>query len=527
MKHVVFMFEVHQPYRLRRNIRQALIQALIRNGKITSEDMERAYFDEELNRHVFERVAKRCYMPANHVVKEQLEYFKDAGKKFKVSYGLSGVLIEQALKWYPELIESFRALASTGLVEFLDQTYYHSLAFLVSEEEFIYQLHEHRKLIKKELNFEPRGVENTEFIYNNYIGCLFDRLGYRVVLTEGAERALNWRSPNYLYKAKNCDIRILMRNYRLSDDIGFRFGAREWSEYPLTAEKYSAWLAATPGDVILVAMDYETFGEHFSAETGILEFLKWLPGEVLKWGNLVTSTPTEVAELLQPRDELDVPEHLTISWADLERDLSAWIGNFMQQEAFNRLKNLWLQIRALRNPGYERLWRLLSISDHYYYMSTKGGGPGDVHSYFSPYKNPFEAYMLFSDAIGDLEARTLVALEKDKKSLLRYAWMRNLPGESRFFFHAGPGKPLGKQASDMSSFIQLVREVPLESIIHHQSLQDFANWIEFVVGDAELARRIREVRVIPGEELRNSILKVLEERRAELFGQHKASWQGD
>jgi len=512
------MFEVHQPYRLRRNIKSLLLSNLIRKGRLTPEDLEKIYFDEDLNRYVFERVAKRCYLPANYTIKQQIEYFKDYEKKFKVAYSVSGVLLEQASRWSPELVESFRQLASTGLVEFLDQTYYHSLAFLVAEEEFIYQVNEHRRLIKKELNYEPRAIENTEFIYNNYVGCLFDRLGYKVVLTEGVERILGWRSPNYLYKAKNCNIRVLMRNYRLSDDIGFRFGSTWWNEYPLTAEKYSAWLAATPGDVILIAIDYETFGEHFPAETGIFEFLRWLPGEILKWENLTISTPTEVAEHLQPRDEIDVPEHMTISWADLERDLYAWIGTFMQQDAFNRLRDLWIQIKALRNPGYERLWRLLSISDHFYYMSTKGGGPGDVHSYFSPYKNPYEAHMLFSEAIGDLETRTLLALENDKKALMRYAWMRSLPDENKFYFYAGPGKPLGKQAWNMFSFIEALREVPPETIVHHQSLQDFANWIEYVVGDVELARKIREINVASPEEIRRQLLSVLENRRAELFG---------
>ncbi|MEM3782135.1 MAG: alpha-amylase, partial [Thermofilum sp.] len=186
------MFEVHQPYRLRRNIKSLLLSNLIRKGRLTPEDLEKIYFDEDLNRYVFERVAKRCYLPANYTIKQQIEYFKDSGKKFKVAYSVSGVLLEQASRWFPELVESFRQLASTGLVEFLDQTYYHSLAFLVAEEEFIYQVNEHRRLIKKELNYEPRAIENTEFIYNNYVGCLFDRLGYKVVLTEGVERILGW-----------------------------------------------------------------------------------------------------------------------------------------------------------------------------------------------------------------------------------------------------------------------------------------------------------------------------------------------
>ncbi|ABL77545.1 glycoside hydrolase family 57 protein [Thermofilum pendens] len=518
MKHVVFMFEVHQPYRLSRNIRGTLSELTARKGKITAEDLERVYFDDELNRRIFERVSKRCYLPANNVIRDMVEFFKDSGKPFKVSYSLSGVLLEQAEKWYPEVIESFRSLAKTGMVEFLDQTYYHSLAFLFAEEELLEQVREHREALRKHLGVEPTAVENTEFTYNNYLACLFDKLGYKVILTEGVERVLGWRSPNYLYKAKGCNIRVLMRNYRLSDDIGFRFGARWWSEYPLTADKYSAWLSATPGEVILVAIDYETFGEHFPAETGIFEFLRWLPGEILKWGNLVTSTPSEVAERLTPRDEVDVPVESTISWADLERDLSAWIGNFMQNNAFTRMKDLWLQIKAVRDRGLERLWKLLSISDHYYYMSTKGGGPGDVHSYFSPYGSPFEAYMFFSEALGDLETRTLLRLESDETARLRYAWMKDVPREKVFAFYRAPGQPLGRYAWNMFSFINALREVPLESVLFHQERGDFASWVEYIVGDHELAERLRRVGTGGSEEVRSRILEVIERRRAEIFG---------
>lgn len=512
------MFEVHQPYRLSRAIPQKLESELVSRGRITPEVLERVYFDERLNREVFERVAKKCYLPANSVVLQQVDFFKDHGKKFKVAYSMSGVLLEQAEKWAPNLLESFKQLADTKLVEFLDQTYFHSLSFLVAEEEFVEQIRMHRETVRSLLGVEPTAVENTEFIYNNYIAGVFARLGYKVVLTEGVERVLGWRSPNYVYKAKGLDIRVLMRNYRLSDDIGFRFASRNWSEYPLTADKYAAWLSATPGDVVTIAIDYETFGEHFPAETGIFEFLRWLPQEIMKWEHLETSTPTEVAERVSPRDEIDVPEWDTISWADLERDLSAWLGNFMQDYAFERLKALWLMVKATRDERLLRLWRLLSISDHFYYMSTKGGGPGEVHSYFSPYGSPFQAYMAYSDALSDLEARVRRELEEKPDARYRYVWMRRVEPGREFVFYTELGKPTPFTAWNVFSFLDAAERAPPESISFHCSRGDLQRWF-MDIGEDVLAERIGAVEraAEPGDR-KTRILGVLYERRRELFG---------
>ena len=487
-------------------------------GRIDPKRLEEIYFDQSLNREVFERATRKCYLPANSVILQQIDLFKDHGKKFKVSYSISGVLLEQAERWMPELIDSFRQLAETGLVEFLDQTFFHSLSFLIAEEEFVDQIKLHRETMRSLLGSSPTAVENTEFTYNNYIAHVFDRLGYKVVLTEGVERVLMWRSPNYLYKAKGLNIKVLMRNYRVSDDIGFRFASRWWNEYPLTAEKYSAWLAATPGDVILIAIDYETFGEHFPAETGIFEFLRWLPGEILKWEHLTTSTPSEVAETVPPRDEIDVPESETISWADLERDLSAWIGNFMQNYAFERLKDLWLQVKATYNENLLRLWRLLSISDHFYYMSTKGGGPGDVHSYFSPFKSPFQAYMVYSDALADLEHRTLSTLENDQNARYRYAWMKRVKTGSEFLFYIDIGKPIGLVAWNVFSFIDSLEKAPIESIVFHYKREDFTRWLRFSVGEDYLAEKISSLRAEDGVQLKKALLEILYARRRSLFG---------
>ncbi|PLJ77801.1 alpha-amylase [Infirmifilum sp. SLHALR2] len=515
MKHIVFVFEVHQPYRVARNIPWKLNEATVAGGRLDLNELEGIYFDQGLNREVLERVAKRCYLPANSVILQHIDHFKDHGKKFKVAYSISGVLLEQAERWFPDLLDSFKQLADTGLVEFLDQTYFHSLSFLVSEEEFIDQMKMHSEKIRTYFGVTPTSVENTEFIYNNYIGRVFDRLGYKAVLTEGVERVLMWRSPNYVYKAKGAGIRVLMRNYRLSDDIGFRFASRWWSEYPLTAEKYSAWLAATPGDVIVIAIDYETFGEHFPAETGIFEFLRWLPGEVLKWDHLQFSTPSEVAEKVPPRDEIDVPEGQTISWADLERDLSAWLGNFMQDYAFERHSNLWLQIKALRDERLLRLWRLLSTSDHFYYMSTKGGGPGDVHSYFSPFETPFHAYMCYSDAISDLEARVRFSLQENSEARLRYVWMRRVKTGCEFIFHLAEGKPTGHVAWNVFSLIEALEKAPEDSARFHIRRGDFSRWLEVCVGERDLAARLTG---IDDRDAKRSILEVLYARRKELFG---------
>ncbi len=514
MTDIVFMFEVHQPYRVERRFREKLSELVARGHRVGLGDLERLYFDDSLNRYVFRRAAERCYLPANETILGEIERYKGQGKEFKVAYSVSGVLLEQAERWYPEVVDSFKALASTGRVEFLDQTYYHSLAFLVSEEEFEYQVAEHRRLMEEVLGVRPTAVENTEFIYNNYVAGVFARMGYRVVLTEGVERVLGWRSPNYVYKARGADIRVLMRNYKLSDDIGFRFAARWWKEYPLTADKYAAWLAATPGDVILIAVDYETFGEHFPPETGIFDFLRWLPGEILKWEHLYTVTPSEAVERNPPRGVLDVPEYNTISWADLERDLTAWLHNPMQWDAFNRLKRLWLAVRAHDEPASRRLWGLLSTSDHLYYMSTKGGGPGDVHNYFSPYGTPLEAYMYYSDVLSDFETRVYSELAEKPRARLRYAWLRHVP-QDRVFVLTGPRGEAVAIAYNVFSLIEALRHAPGDVVAAHQARGDFARWLRDVVGDAELAERVSRV---PPEGAREALLGELEARRRELFG---------
>ncbi|MBS7288884.1 MAG: glycoside hydrolase family 57 protein, partial [Candidatus Freyarchaeota archaeon] len=299
----------------------------------------------------------------------------------------SGVFLEQCSWWEPRVIELIKEVAASGACELVAETYYHSLACMINFDEFRDQVGAHRKVIKELFGVEPSAVENTEFIYNNDIAKAFEEMGFRVVLTEGVERVLGWRSPNYIYKAKGTGLPVLMRNYMLSDDIGFRFTCRSWSEWPLTAEKYAEWLYRTPGDLVLIAMDFETFGEHHWPESGIHDFIRALPKEVNRYGEMEFSTPSEAVSRLQPVDEVDVQD--TISWADLERDLSAWLGNEMQRHCFEVVKYLEPMAKSM-GGRFLRAWRYFTTSDYYHYMSTKGGGAGAVHSYFSHFNSPIE-----------------------------------------------------------------------------------------------------------------------------------------
>jgi len=292
-----------------------------------------------------------------------------------------------------------------------------------SEEEFIEQVEIHRQMLKDYFNIEPKVFVNTEMIYNNRIAKIVENLGFKAIFTEGAERILQWRNPNYVYVRKYCypndstpdkRIRVLLRNYRLSDDIGYRFSARNWDQWPLTAEKYAAWLSATPGQVINIFMDYETFGEHQPEESGIFWFLKALPYMVLKYDNLEFLKASEVVEKYQPIGEIDVFEFSTVSWADMERDVSAWLGNKMQQMVFEEVKNLEKIVKKSKNENLIKIWRLLQQSDHYYYVCNKWWADGDVHKYFSSFGTPEEAFANFMGILADFKTRLLL---EDRRNL--------------------------------------------------------------------------------------------------------------
>jgi alpha-amylase len=515
MTDVCLMFEVHQPFRLNRNFHSDLLS----KGKTETKDLFSLYFDYGLNRYIFERAARKCYFPANKIILDEIDESISTGKPFKVAFGISGIFLEQCELWNPDLTESFKQLADTGYVEFMEETYYHSLASLygTNHSEFIEQIQMHRQIIKDLLGYEPTFIENTELLYNNSIAKSMEKLGYVGTVTEGIETTLLGRSPNYVYKCKNSDLRVLLRNYRLSDDIGFRFSSTDWNEYPLDAEKYSRWLAGTQGQVIVIFVDYETFGEHHWPEGGIHEFLKALPKEVNKWHHLNWRTPSEVIRRHDPVGEIDIHEYGTISWADIERDTSAWIGNPMQDICYDTIKELESLVKGIGDKDLIELWRYLQLSDHFYYLSMKVGGPGDVHNYFSSMGSPVEAFAVYSRILSDLEAR--VSLELEKPELAAKRLLRRLPSGLGFVFSYNFARSSGLIVNSLGEFVSVLRSVDLSSIRFHMEKGDFERWIREVVGDEVLADKISAIKFkkrLKGESIRKNLLVATGQRLKQL-----------
>jgi len=514
MTDVCLIFEAHQPLRLNRNFHSDLLV----HGQVTIRDLFDLYFDHELNRYIFDRAAQKCYFPANEIILGQIDRYKRSRKPFKVAYSLSGVFVEQCERWNPDLLNSFKQLVESGCVEFLDETYYHSLASLFGTDrsEFIEQVNMHRRLMKELFHHEPRVIGNTECLYNNAIAKTIEGLGYEGIISEGVERVLGWKSPNYVYKAKDGSLRVLLRNYRLSDDIGFRFSSTWWSEWPLTADKYAGWLATTPGQAITIFLDYETFGEHQWPESGIHEFLRWLPEEVNKWEHLRWSTPSEVIHRHAPVGEIDVHEYNTISWADTERDPSAWIGNEMQMVFYNLWKELEPMVKGIGDEDLIKLWRYLQMSDYLYYMSVKGGGPGHVHSYFNPYGSPVEAFVVYSRILSDLEARILRELESPE--LVAKRILRLLPAGKGFTFFYEFARPTEWTVHSLKEFFSVLKVVDLKSVQFHMERGDFERWLRQVVGDDKLSYELVNISCekLSGEFLRERILKAVGGRIREL-----------
>ncbi len=389
-------FQVHQPFRFRRY-------------RFFDIGNDHYYYDDYSNETILQKVAEKCYLPANEMMLELIE--KHQGK-FRVAYSMSGIAVEQFKLYAPEVLESFKRLADTGHVEFLSETYSHSLASLKDGGEFERQVKAHRELMKEHFGKAPKVFRNTELIYSDAIGARVAKMGYKAMLTEGAKHVLGWKSPNYLYcNALNPKLKLLLKNFKLSDDIAFRFSNKGWSEYPLTAEKYVEWLNRIPKkeEVVNLFLDYETFGEHQWKETGIFDFLKALPDMVFKHSPFTFSTPSEVADTLQVIAAANVPH--AISWADEERDLTAWLGNEMQQEAFNKLYSLCDKVYSVEDPAIRQDYAYLQVSDHFYYMSTKFFSDGEVHSYFNPFDTPYEAFINYMNILGDFEIRLNAALK--------------------------------------------------------------------------------------------------------------------
>ncbi len=414
MVSVCFYFQVHQPKRLKRGDKIKL------KGVKTLEEFEKRVFDHEKNKKIMKKVAEKCYLPTNKLMLGLIDNYKRQRKKFKISYSLSGIFIEQAEKYMPEVIETFQWLADTGCVEFLDETYYHSLSSLwIYDEdlknEFIEQIKLHRELIWSYFKQKPKVFRNTELIFNNDIAKVAKSLGYKAILAEGIEHILNGKSPEHIYHAYNTKMPVLLRHYRLSDDISFRFSAPWFEAWPLTADKFASWVASCQGEVINLFMDYETFGEHQWECTGIFEFMKHLPYELLKYEHVDFVTPTEAVERYPVRGTIDVPGWQTISWADIERDLSAWLSNDMQRTAFKEMEKIGRMLKNFKSEKkeeFKRLWRELQTSDHLYYCCTKFWADGDIHKYFSPYNSPFLAFEGLIKSLDHLQYLMLKEREK-------------------------------------------------------------------------------------------------------------------
>ncbi|MDW8039828.1 MAG: DUF5752 family protein [Nitrososphaerota archaeon] len=494
------MFEVHQPHRLKKDYfwRSEAFK------RLKKKELFDYYFDHALDREIFERASRKCYFPSNQILLNLIDQYRREKKQAKFSFSISGVFLEQCEMFNKDLLESFKQLAETGCVDFLNQTYYHSLASLYPEkDEFIEQVEMHRQAMKDLLGYVPQVFENTELIYNNTIAKTAEELGFAGIFTEGTERILHGKSPNYLYKPKGCEkIKILLRNYKLTDDIGFRFSARWWSEWPLTADKYASWLAATPGQCINIFPDYETFGEHHWPETGIHEFLKHLPKEILKWEHLRMATPSEVVRRHEPVDDIDVPElGGTVSWADLERDTSCWLGNTMQWAYYTSVKKLKPIVKETEDEDFIRVWRCFQTSDHLYYMFTGGGAPGEVHSYFSPFNNPVDAYVTAQAAILDFENRVRLA---------------TVAANEPFLFYRGVGEKnyTGVMAWSLKGMLKALKKVELKSLEFHCNRGDFENWARHSLRDEALAEELKRIRLanLKGQKLRKTLIEVLQAR---------------
>jgi alpha-amylase len=414
MRSICLYFQVHQPFRLR-------------TYRFFNIGDDHHYYDDYQNRQIIKRVAEKCYLPAN---KMMLDLINENGTAFKISFSISGTAIEQLQRYAPEVIKGFRQLADTGCVEFLAETYSHSLASLGNKEEFKRQVKRHSDTIESLFGRKPQTFRNSELIYSDGIGEMVTEMGFNSLITEGAKHILGWKSPNYMYcSARNPKLKLFLRNFRLSDDIAFRFSTHTWAEWPLTTEKFTGWLNGIEAreELVNVFLDYETIGERQWKETGIFDFFKALPKGVLSNSNFKFSTPSELTDVLQPVAQLHVPH--PISWADEERDLTSWLGNELQDEAFSKLYSLTERTQILGDPEIERNWQYLQTTDHFYYMCTKWFSDGTIHKYFNPYPSPYEAFINYMNVLSDFtilveDAIAIKNTQRPKKS------KKEIPGKA-------------------------------------------------------------------------------------------------
>ena len=399
MKTICLYFQVHQPWRLK-------TYRFFNIGK------DHNYLDDLTNRAIMQKIARECYLPMNALL---LKLIKENGGAFRVSFSLTGTVVEQFKLYAPEVLDSFRELVKTGCVELLGETYSHSLAALSSKEDFVEQVKAHSAMLKKEFGVKPKAFRNTELIYSDEIGMMVGDMGFKTMLAEGAKHVLGWKSPDFVYaSAGDQSLRLLLRNYKLSDDIAFRFSNQGWDEYPLTADKYASWLSEADGEVVNLFMDYETFGEHQKASTGIFDFVKALPKAILDRGDLSFATVSEATAAHQPVAVIHCPH--VMSWADEERDVTAWLGNDLQNEAFGKIYELKEKVKSLKSDDFNYVWNFMQTSDHFYYMATKWLSDGDVHSYFNPYGSSYEAFINYMNVLSDFQIDVEKALAAKKQA---------------------------------------------------------------------------------------------------------------
>lgn len=395
---IVLYMHVHQPWRVRK---YTIFDTAEQHDYFDAHYVEDADRNNEL---IMRKVADKSYRPMNALLEKLLHEHPE----FKISLSITGSFLDQAERWAPDVIESFQRLVATGRVEIVAETYHHSLAFFYSMSEFERQVAMHREKIKNLFGVETKVFRNTELAYNNDLAKWADNYGFTGILSEGWDPILEWRSPNHVYRpAGTANIKLLMKNYRLSDDLAFRFSNKNWEQWPLTADTYSNWLhdSAASSPLINLFMDYETFGEHQWADTGIFNFFDAF---VSKWLANPENTFATVSDAVVTHDavgEISMPH--TVTWADSERDLTAWLGNAMQHEAMRYLYEL--EDDILRTGDLQLIddWRRLQTSDHAYYMCTKWFTDGDVHAYFSPYESPYDAFLYFMNALRDVRYRLM------------------------------------------------------------------------------------------------------------------------
>lgn len=394
-------FHVHQPYRIKRY-------------RVFDIGKDNQYFNDNSetdlnNRKIIEKVAEKSYRPMNKVLLELLKKHPE----FRFALSFSGTVLDQFETYAPDVLESFQELVATGRVEILADTYHHSLSFFYSVPEFEKQVAKHAQRIHELFGQKPKVFRNTELSYRNDLAKWCEDNGYLGIMAEGWDPILGWRSPNHVYTPVGCSrIKVLLKNYKLSDDVAFRFSNKEWASYPLSAETYADWIQAHHGDgsTVNLFMDYETFGEHQWEDTGVFNFIKALPEILLKHPGTSFKTPTETIESYDAVGEIDVPDILT--WADTDRDLTAWTGNDIQQDAIASIYAMEKDVLATEDPELIETWRKLQTSDHFYYMCTKWSNDGDVHAYFSPYESPYDAYVAFMNALSDLQLRIQHAVKE-------------------------------------------------------------------------------------------------------------------